>query len=165
MRFVVFFILVLLIFISNAGALRLSLSPSHVSFLGEVDEKICEEIVVASDKEIVLYGDDKWALGRLGDGLRGYDLNHDSLGLEVIYPKEIYLSGERNINFCVKSKSAGKFYGAFIYKSDSGIGIGNFVEVEIMEKNNFMIESMILGNSFLLLILFVLSLFITDERI
>lgn len=129
--------LILIIFLNNVGAIKLSLSPAHIYLSGKTNTDICEKIRISSDAGAVFYGEDKWSLKNEGGNFAGYDLNSEQIGLKVSYSDRLAFDGsdKKEIDFCVNSENAGKFYGVIFFKTSSGLGsIGGLVKVNIFNE-------------------------------
>ncbi len=154
-----FVILLLIISLNNACAMKISFSPAHILLSGEVNENICKEITLSSDKKVVLYGEDRWALKESENKIEDYILSSKQIGLNVSYPGEISLNSDTSFSFCVNAKNSGIYYGTIIYKSGFGVGgIGGIVKVNIEKKNESLPEYLLALNSSLLLAFILLLL-------
>ena len=143
MRNKIVFALLLIILASNASAIKISLSPSHISLSGKTGENLCQNISLSSDKNVLFYGEDKWSVKKPKNSFNDYNLSSSSLELTAVYLKEINVKEKENIAFCIKAKNPGNFYGTLIYKSSSGTGaIGSLIELKISK-----IKKMIAGVS------------------
>ena len=160
MRNKIVFALLLIILASNASAIKISLSPSHISLSGKTGENLCQNISLSSDKNVLFYGEDKWSVKKPKNSFNDYNLSSSSLELTAVYLKEINVKEKENIAFCIKAKNPGNFYGTLIYKSSSGTGaIGSLIELKISKEQAFSLENVIALNSIFLLVLLLLLVF------
>ena len=157
-------LMIVLFEIAFVSAVKISLEPAHISLSGRVNEDLCTQINLYSDREIVFYGEDRWSLRDEGGNFVNYNLDGKEIGLRVEYEKEVH-SGEGEFNFCVNSEKSGEFYGVVYFRSKEGIGaIGSLVYLNVRGKRSEDIVIGLSGFNLVLLVVLYLLLIVKNKR-
>lgn len=115
MKRIILFLFVILFPLGNAATL--SMSPQQINFIGDVNEKICEEVNLKTDGEAVLIGDDRWAEeGYFERKLKQHNLDSSELKLDLEYPETISINNDDVIEVCLTGKSKGNYHGVLLYR-------------------------------------------------
>jgi hypothetical protein len=127
-----FFILVILLLsVSFADSLEIGISPANLSFIADSGEIVCKQIKIFSSDDIRLNGEDTWARN-YSNNLKEYNLSSDSLFIFINYPKNVSVSSKKEINICISGDKPGVYYGAIIFRPDSGnAGVGNWIKLKV----------------------------------
>jgi hypothetical protein len=118
---------ILLISFSSA----IGLSHEKITFEGNADENICEEVIISTNDLVFL--EDRWlsedSINKRD--LKDYDLKISELDLEITYENPIYVNGSRNVKICIKGKE-GIYNGIILFTEINGNGgIGTWLEIYI----------------------------------
>ncbi|MFA5020101.1 MAG: hypothetical protein WC533_03295 [Candidatus Pacearchaeota archaeon] len=131
LKIILLFVLSLLL-CAEVSCLKISVYPAHININGNKGERICQKIIVLSDSKIEVYAEDKWAIATSKGRLSDYNLSSSYLGITAIYPKQISITKEKEIDFCIVSQKEGNYSGVLIFKSAEGYaGIGSLIQVEV----------------------------------
>ena len=111
------FMFILLIFVGNAHAYQLGISPVEMKFIGKVNEEICNNVYIFSKDykgEIIVYD------------------TSDNEDFEINYKKKFNLNLKGKVEVCVKSGKKVDSLGYLMFKAvDGGIEIGNKIFIDI----------------------------------
>ncbi len=140
----VLFLLVFLFPLVNSASL--SMSPQQIDFVGNVNEKICNEVDLKTEGEAVLIGEDFWAEeGFFERKLKQHNLNSSELKLSLEYPKSIEINNKKTINVCLAGKNKGNYHGILLYRVEGKpVRVGIWMNVNL-EGSNFDITGSIIS--------------------
>ncbi len=183
-KFILALIFWLVCFSSSSSGIELGISPPVLVFNGSVEEKICNEYNILSDREdISLILSDKWTNKKeLIKNIELYNLDEKVFGIEAVYDKKILINNEYNGRICLSAKNGGSYYGVLIFSSENGnVGVGSWIIVNInkfegaedkgfitnrvIEDNNMKnFRSRILGSLLILTMMLLAGLFILIRK-
>ena len=123
-----------LFFIFNyVSAAGLSLSPTQLNFHGKTNEKLCVPLNIEVNGSADLTGKILWA--EKGYSERKLSMHHiesKEIGIEASIPNLISVTGNKEIQVCIKVKKEGTYHGAVLYKfEDKPIQVGVWVNATI----------------------------------
>ena len=133
------FVFIGLFFINFSCALELGISPPILVFEGHAGEKLCEKIVIFSDRnDISLVVDDKWTKSKiLTRDISLYNKNSEELGITSIYSKRIFVENKYEERICFLAKENGRYQGLLSFDTkDKNLGIGVWVIVNASNDEN-----------------------------
>jgi len=131
MKKIILFLFVFLFPLVNA--VTLSMSPQQINFIGNVNEKLCEEVTLKTEGEAVLLGEDKWAeKGYSERKLKQHILDSDELKLDLEYPNNIKINNNEKINVCIVGKNKGDYHGILLYRVEGKpVRVGIWMNVSL----------------------------------
>ena len=136
-------IILFVLVISFASAIKFGISPDKVVLKGESDDLICANITILGDRNLIFEGDIRLSEVETKN-LADYKLTPEEANLKVLYDKETF-KGEKQI--CISGKNM-KYYGALTYKIvGTNYGVGTWLEIDIGNENRFMKTFSITGNA------------------
>lgn len=173
-------VLGIILALSFVNAFNFGISPGKIQINGGVGDFLCQNIsLITSDKNVLVKGEDKW-ISEENDvkKITDYLDNASDYGLEVIYPKNVQINNEYNINFCVKGSKTGEFNGVIIYRTTGGIGGASWIKVKLTDEvsapitgaivgdnsKKMVLLAMVLSTVILVVVLFVLMSLRKDQR-
>lgn len=129
-----------LIFISSlVSSQSLSISPTQIDFIGDINEEICNEITIKTSMEQNLIGEDRWA--KKGETRRKFlihNLSSEKLSLTLNYNRILTSTNNTKIGICLEGKKEGIYHGLLLYRIDeSSTGAGIWMNVSLINKNPF----------------------------
>jgi len=141
------FIIFICFFIPLISSATLSMSPQQIDFVGNTNEKICDEVSLKTDGMATLIGEDLWAEeGYSERKLKQHTLESEELKLNLEYPKEIKIDDEGTIEVCLIGKSKGDYHGVLLYRiKDKPVRVGIWMNVSL-EGTTQKITANIIGN-------------------
>jgi len=115
------------------SAATLSMSPQQINFIGNVNERICEEVTLKTEGEAVLLGEDLWAEEGFSERkLKQHILDSDELKLELEYPNNIKINNEEKIEVCLTGKKKGNYHGILLYRVEGKpVRVGIWMNVSL----------------------------------
>ncbi len=131
MKKIILFLFVFLFPLVNAATL--SMSPQQINFIGNVNERICEEVTLKTEGEAVLLGEDKWAeKGYSERKLKQHILDSSELKLELEYPNNIKINNNKTIQVCIVGKNKGNYHGILLYRVEGKpVRVGIWMNVSL----------------------------------
>lgn len=132
-------VLIFLIF-PMVSATSLSVSPPHLYFDLSEDQEKCEEILIATDSESVIIGEDRWALKDYSKILSDYKLTSKEVGVKLKYVSEKEISKQEALKICFLAKKKGIYSGIILYRAQgTSAGVGTWITANVSaEKPNFL---------------------------
>lgn len=126
-------ILFLIILINNVSAVKLGISNSSMEFVGEVNEKICRNIMVYSDYDSFITSTTKWAeIENSNRDIRNYNLESYDLGIKIDNLNKIKINKQKEIEICLTGTIPGRFNGALLFGTENSYaGIGTWINATI----------------------------------
>lgn len=161
----VILVLILIFFLNNTGAISISVSPPTTDLIGKVDERICVNFSISSDKTVYFSIENRWSMKNENNKFNDYNLSSQGVSIESDYPKEIGVYFKEKISFCVRARKAGTYNGIILFKSSEGTGaIGTLVKLRVLDEEKYFSGGLIviglMGiNSLLMITLLFLLLF------
>lgn len=131
MKRIILFLFIVLFPLVNA--VTLSMSPQQIDFIGNVNERICEEVTLKTDGEAVLLGEDLWAeKGYFERNLKQHNLESDDLKLSLEYPENVKINNYETIEVCLTGKSKGDYHGVLLYRVEGKpVRVGIWMNVSL----------------------------------
>lgn len=155
--------LYLIFFVGVISASEIRISPSQINFEGKTNYEICKKINLFTSENSLILGEDRWAeKGYLERNFSEYKYPANYLDLEVIYLKQIYVHGEKNIEVCIRGKEEGVYNGILLFKVNKNpAGVGSWININLTKGENSLtkITGAVIGNedtNGFLIILFLL---------
>jgi hypothetical protein len=134
-----------LFFLNFISSLQLGLSPSQVYLKGHVDEKICANFSLNSNRNINVIVKSKWSEKESKD-IKDYNLSEKEFNIEIIKPERVGIFGKKETEICFIGNKPGNFYSAILFESENGYAsVGSWIFLDI-EKKNFGITGNVIEN-------------------
>lgn len=135
-------LILLYIFLLAVGvsALELSVSSYKLNFSGPNSEKICKNITLSSDNNI-LTCQDRWTGNNFSKDIADYKTSAKMLGINISYIKNFIVEKkfEKIIEICISGEKAGRYYGVLLCNSGRA-GVGSWLNVEIKKTEKTRVE-------------------------
>jgi len=113
-KYFIFFSFIFLL--SFTSSITLSMSPEQLDFSGEVGVKICDTAMIKTDGVKIVTGKILFSEeGIFERKLTKYKLSPIERGVETIFPKEIIINNETQIEICLNAQ-IGDYHGIILYK-------------------------------------------------
>ncbi len=131
MKRLIIFLFVILFPLVNAASL--SMSPQQINFNGGVNEEICNEVILKTEGEAVLLGEDKWAeKGYNERKLKQHNLDGSDFKLNLEYPSALEINYNETINVCLTGKNKGNYHGVLLYRVEGKpVRVGIWMNVSL----------------------------------
>jgi len=115
------------------SAATLSMSPQQINFIGNVNERICEEVTLKTEGEAVLLGEDLWAEEGFSERkLKQHTLGSEELKLNLEYFDNIKINNEEKIEVCLTGKKKGNYHGILLYRVEGKpVRVGIWMNVSL----------------------------------
>ena len=127
----IIFLIMISFFISSVYAINLGIMPSKMNFNGEVNQAICKNVTLFSSKlKLQVYGDDKWSAEQnAGTNIVTYVKDSEDMKIEINYTKKLIINNRETSVICITPKEKGFYKGVLIYRTNSTIAIGMWINV------------------------------------
>lgn len=128
---ILFFIF--LLFISNASAVTLSMSPPQINFN---HNHLCQNVVISSNGNYNISGKILWAKQDYTKRILSmHKYTSEKEGIKINFPKKINLKKTKTIQICMQSKS-GIHHGILLYRiQDKPIEVGIWINSTFKRKD------------------------------
>ena len=138
---VLFFFIFLIGVASSSG---LSISPSEIDFKTIENQESCKQIMVSTEGEGFLIGEDKWAKkGVIEKKFLVHTLSSEDLNLKIDYPKRFGIKNFTTIDICITPEDSGFYHGLLLYKKEnSKAGVGIWINLNVTESEKFSIAKL-----------------------
>ncbi len=130
--FICSFILTIFLF-SFVSSLKLGISPAYMDLSGEINEKICKNVSINSDREINVTIEDKWFYGQTQSrNLKDYNLSAEGIGIKFFGDEKVSINQTDRLEICFLAEKTGDYYGIILFSSENNFAtIGSWVKLEI----------------------------------
>jgi biopolymer transport protein ExbD len=135
-------IILVLINLCLVKASELSISPPEFELSGKINQKLCQTIIISSDKNEKFFIENKWAeKNKIKKDLNAHNLNAEDLNLNISYSTPLSYEKNSEIEVCFTAEKAGLYHGAIIFNSyNSYSSIGSWVLLDIEKEQNPLIQ-------------------------
>lgn len=142
----VLFILFVFLFIIEFGySLEVGISPAYININVNSGETQCRNITIYSSQDKLFTGVIKLS-EKNSRNINDYNLFYNENDISINYIKNIKVSKQEKVNFCVSGIKSGKYYGALLYSTDK-TSVGIWININVNEnKNQNEINSMAVKN-------------------
>ncbi len=130
--------LFLISMLNLSSGYELALSPSQINYSLNINKELCKNITIFSNDYVgEIISMDKWA----GEGvstknLNEYNLESNSLGINIEYPKNFILSNKKDLEVCITATKKGSYQGALLFQADNmTLGVGSWIN--LLVEDNF----------------------------
>jgi len=126
-------LLFILVFVIKVSALELSISPYKLNFSVLGYQRMCKNISLSSDKNIIVTCQDRWTKNNFSKNIIDYKDSVEMLSINILYEKSFIIEkSKKTIEVCISGEKDGKYYGVLLCNSGNA-GVGSWLDVEIKE--------------------------------